>query len=238
MTTYDLTHPIESGTPAYPGDPTPDVEPAATVEDDGYRVSKLEMGTHTGTHIDAPTHVIDGGKPLEAFSLETFRFDTLLVDLRSLEPREPITWKRLEAAIESAVAEVVSTAGRTKGVSLPKRVADTDLLLVRTGWEHLWGTEQYHDHPYLTADAANEIVERGWSVGIDAWSVDPSPSPRADADEPSGLPAHHVLLENEFFIVENLRGLSDLPSAFELHAYPLPVRDADGSPVRAVAIDG
>ena len=238
MTTYDLSHPIDSGTPAYPGDPSPDVEPAATVEEDGYRVSKLEIGTHTGTHIDAPAHVIDEGKPLDAFSLETFRFDTLLVDLGFLEPREPITWERLEATIESAGAEAVSTSGRPETVSTPERAADTDLILVRTGWEHHWGTERYHDHPYLTADAAREIIERGWSIGIDAWSVDPSPSPGANADEPSGLPAHHVLLENESFIVENLRGLSDLPTAFELHAYPLPVRNADGSPVRAVAVDG
>lgn len=226
METYDLSHPIETGTPVYPGDPSPRVETAATVAEDGYRVSRLEIGTHTGTHIDAPSHVIDGGKSLDAFSVETYRFGALLVDLRPLEPREPVSRERLEEAIGSV---------RRDGTSNTHN-GNPDLLVVRTGWDEYWGTERYHDHPYLTAEAAQAVVERGLSIGIDAFSVDPSPGPGTSPDEPDGIPAHHLLLENDLLIVENLRGLSDLPSEFELHAYPLPVRDADGSPIRAVAV--
>jgi kynurenine formamidase len=54
--------------------------------------------------------------------------------------------------------------------------------------------------------------------------------------EPTGVPAHHQLLGNDLFVIENLTALADLPERFELRAYPLALTEADGSPVRAVAV--
>jgi kynurenine formamidase len=113
------------------------------------------------------------------------------------------------------------------------------MLVLRTGWDDYWGTDRYFDHPYLTADAAAECAERGLHVGLDALSPDPSPSESEKADEstaePAGVPAHQELLGNGLFVVENLTGLEDVPERFELRAYPLPLVEADGSPVRAIA---
>ena len=61
---YDLTHAITAHMPVYPGDPQPRILLQATIAHEGYAVSELTFGSHTGTHIDAPEHMIDGGKRL------------------------------------------------------------------------------------------------------------------------------------------------------------------------------
>jgi kynurenine formamidase len=68
----DLTHPIEAEMPVYPGDPVVEMWPDATYGDDGYRVSAFGMGTHTGTHVDAPGHVEPDGRMLDDCPLERF----------------------------------------------------------------------------------------------------------------------------------------------------------------------
>jgi kynurenine formamidase len=85
-------------------------------------------------------------------------------------------------------------------------------------------------------------AERGWHVGLDALSPDPSPSEtgaesasESAGEEPNGVPAHRELLGGGLFFAENPTGLGGLPERFELRAYPLALADADGSPVRAVA---
>jgi len=216
MAHRDLTHPVETDMPAYPGDPPVAVEPHATVESDGYRVSTVAFGTHAGTHVDAPSHTEPDGKTINEFPLESFVFDAALVDCGELDLRTAIGPADLPAP-------------------------DVELLVLRTGWADRWGDPSYFDHPYLSEAAADYCAERGYHVGIDAASVDPSPADAGvtgtdGAAEPDGVPAHHALLGAERLIVENLTNLTELPERFELRAYPVRVADADGSPVRAVAV--
>jgi kynurenine formamidase len=220
--THDLTHRLAGGTPAYPGDPSVELDPHATVEEDGHRVTALGLGSHAGTHVDAPSHTEPDGRSLAAFDPESFVFDARLVDLRPCEPRERIGPASVPAGEEDG--------------------DDPDLLLFRTGWEEHWGTARYWDHPYLTPAAAERCAEQEVAVGLDAASPDPTPPGygelAADAvggDEPTDVPAHRALLGRECLVVENLTGLDGLPERFELRAYPLAV-DADGSPVRAVGV--
>lgn len=210
VTTYDLSHPIETGMQTYPDDPPVDVSDHATVDADGYRVSALGMGSHAGTHVDAPSHTEPQGRTLGDFPVGTFRFEARVVDLRDLAARDPIP--------PDAVPDDVA-----------------DLLVLRTGWDEHWGTDRYRDHPFLTRAAAERCVDRGYHVGTDALNVDPTPSVHAGDDEPDGFGAHHALLGADRLIVENLTGLDPVPERFTLHAYPLPL-DADGAPVRAVAV--
>ena len=207
MTLRDLSHPIETGMPVYPGDPDVRISDHATFETDGYRVSRAEMGSHTGTHVDAPSHTEADGRPLDAFPIETFRFDARLVDCTDCGAREAILADRVPEA-------------------------DAGLLLFRTGWDEHWGTGSYLDHPYLSPEAAERCAELDWHVGIDALNVDPTPS--SSGDEPAGVPAHGALLGAGRVIVENLTNLAGLLERFTLHAYPLAL-DGDGAPVRAVA---
>ncbi|WP_276302145.1 cyclase family protein [Halorussus lipolyticus] len=226
MPTRDLSQSLDADATVYPGDPEVEFSPSATHDDDGYRVTRLRLGTHAGTHIDAPSHTEPDGKNLDEFRIEEFTFDTRIVDCSALGAREPI------------------------GIgAVPTRdeIGDAELLIFRTDWDAHWGTDRYFDHPYLTADAAKECAERGLHVGLDALSPDPSPSEAGSENEnkesetemeqePAGVPAHRELLGRGRFVVENLTGLADLPERFELRAYPLPLAGADGSPVRAVAV--
>jgi len=224
----DLSRPIETGMPTYPGDPEVTLAPDATHEADGYATSELRTGTHAGTHVDAPRHTLSEGATVDETDPGRFAFDARLVDLRPLEPRAAITVSAL-----GSEAEFLGDEGDASD-------SEVDLLVCRTGWAADWGTARYRDHPYLTEAAAARCRDRGVGVGIDAFGPDPTPTAAgtdvaAASDEPDGTPAHDVLLGNELPIVENLRGLDGLPARFRLYAFPLRLRGGDGSPVRAVA---
>lgn len=215
MRTYDLSQPLDGEGTVYPGDPAVSATPHATHESDGYRVAALALGSHSGTHVDAPSHLLTDGRDLDEFELSTFSFDAVRIDCTDAGAREPI--------------------GRDAVATAP---IDADLLVVRTGWSEHRGTDRYLDHPHLSPDAAAWLAENGFHVGVDAPNVDPSPPIDADEqsnDEPEGFPAHRALLGNDRVLVENLAGLGAPPDRFELCAYPLPLPDADGAPARAVA---
>lgn len=214
MALVDLSHPLESGMPVYPGSDPVRIERENSIPTGGSRVTAIDFETHVGTHVDAPSHVIPDGRTLSDFDLSAFEFDARLVDCTGLEPRQPI------------------------GPGVVPESADRDLLAFHTGWDRHWGTETYRDHPYLSAEAAARCAELGYSVGLDTFSPDPTPSADPDregADEPADRPAHAELLGADRRIVENLRGLDRLPAEFRLVATPLALPGADGSPVRAVA---
>jgi len=225
----DLSHPVASGMPVFPGDPSVSVDAHATMATDGYRVSSLACGSHTGTHVDAPSHTEADGRTLESFPVSRFVRDAVRVDLRHLSAREPI-----------------------RPDDLP--TVDAEAVVLWTGWDRHWGTDEYLDHPYLTPAAARHCASQGYDVAIDALNVDPttgaggsgdpdatdgaggSSDPDATDDDPDDVvPAHHELLGNERLVVENLTGLDSVPERFELSALPLALAGGDGAPVRAVA---
>ena len=226
MTIRDLTRPIADGMPTYPGDPDVRVEPHATHGRDGYRVSELRLGSHAGTHVDAPSHTEPDGRTLGEFPIETFAFEARLIDCRNLGARAPIEVDRVRDAVGDG-ADEWDADGETDD-------PDLDAVVFDTGWAAHWGTERALDHPHLTAETAGWCAERGLHVATDAFNVDPTPSDRAVDGEPTGVPAHRALLGADRLVIENLTNLDDLPARFELGAYPLSL-DADGAPVRAVA---
>ncbi|PZG13542.1 cyclase family protein [Nonomuraea aridisoli] len=211
MEIVDLSVPIETGMPVYPGDPQVSVGPALTVADDGVNVLRLHLGSQSGTHVDAPYHVDDALPALDELPLERFWGPAVVVDARGLPPRSPIGPEPFEAVVRAGA-----------------------IVLVATGWSAHWGSEHYPAHPYLTEEAALMLVEAGVrTVGIDALSVDPTP-----ADD---FPAHRVLCGAHAVIAENLTGLDRLLDAqgrglpIEVSLLPLRLPGADGAPVRAVA---
>ena len=134
----------------YPGDPPPRVEQAKAIRaGDVCNVSLLTMGSHTGTHVDAPYHFIDGGARLGEVALERMVGEALVVDLRG------------RAAVDAAALE--SAALRTG-----------DILLCRTDNSWRWEKAEFQrDFVYLTLDAADLLVERGIrAVGIDYLSIE------------------------------------------------------------------
>jgi kynurenine formamidase len=82
---HDLTRPIVPDMPVYPGDPPVEFSPAATLEADGFRVTQLRFGTHTGTHLDAPAHFLADRVGAEALSLSQLIGPAHVVDLVDLQ---------------------------------------------------------------------------------------------------------------------------------------------------------
>ena len=220
MPIHDLTRQLRPGIPTYPDDPEFELHRFAEVEADGYQATEIWMSSHTGTHVDAPAHTESGGRPIDAYPPEAFHFDALLVDVTGKGPREAITRTDLQQALSRVAPEDAFTA---------------DMVVLRTGWADNWETGWYDDHPYLTGDAAAWLADNDYHVGIDALSVDPTPTANSRPDEPDGVPAHHALLGDGKFIVENLCNLGALPDWFRLEAYPLPVKGGDGAPARVIA---
>ncbi|ELZ94152.1 hypothetical protein C440_11043 [Haloferax mucosum ATCC BAA-1512] len=192
--------------PTYPGDPPVSVAPHADFDTDGYRVSRLELGSHAGTHVDAPAHTEPNGATLDSYSVEELRFVARLVDCRDVGANELIGPDAIPSRLEPGV----------------------DCLVFRTGWENEWGTDRMTDHPGLAPATGQACAERGLSVGIDALSPDVTGG--------GGVPVHHAVLGSGALIVENLCGLDALPTGrtFDLLVMPLRV-DADGAPARVVA---
>lgn len=223
----DLTHPLTSIIPIYPGDPPFVSTPLCTVAVDGVSVHSLAMGTHTGTHIDAPSHFIRDGKPVGQIPIgELIAVPTLVVDLRgdgsTIRPRERITWANLD-----------KYEGKMK---------KGGALILYTGWSKKWCSAEYFAHPYLTRDAAEGIMARGVKIlGVDTLS--PDETPEGEVSEKGDFGVHETVLGRGGLIVENLANVDallgegdDASDDWIVSFVPLYLGDVeDGSPVRAFA---
>jgi kynurenine formamidase len=213
----DLSHPIATGMPVWPGDPVVRLRPAAELATAGYNLLAVELGSQTGTHVDAPYHVADDLPRLHEIPLDRFVGPAVVADLREVPAAAPIEPINLEP--------------------IRPRLAPGVVLLLCTGWSRHWGRAEYAEHPWLGPSAARLVVDAGVrTVGIDAPSVDASSPPPPGADP---LPTHRLLAARHVVIAENLTNLEALlePSvgAVQVWLMPLGLQDADGAPVRAVA---
>ncbi|MDF1563285.1 MAG: cyclase family protein [Deltaproteobacteria bacterium] len=210
MKVIDLSHAIHPEIPVYPGTAPPVITRANTIEADGFAELRLELFTHTGTHLDAPCHVLEGAPSLDQLPAGNFLGPGVILDLGGCSTPE------LDLALLEPHAE---------------RLEGAAFALLHTGWSRHWGSERYFEaFPHLTPRAAGWLARRGLKgVGIDTLSVDPLAS--------EDLPAHRHLLGQGMVIIENLTRLAEVPAgAFTFSCLPLPIRGGDGSPVRAVAI--
>lgn len=209
MTVIDLTHIISPEMPVYPGTETPRLTPVFTCEKDGFRETLLSMFSHTGTHMDASAHVFSDGTTLDAFPVSQFVGPAAVVDCTDLGPGGQITMEHI--ARNPAVRQAA-------------------FVLFRTGWERFWGEETYFgDYPCITPEVADWLAGSGKKgVGLDTISLDPM----------AKLVLHRQLFrQHDMVIIENLCNLDRLPGGlFTLCALPLKYPNADGSPVRAVAL--
>jgi arylformamidase len=155
MRVIDISVPNGPSQHVYPGDPVPRVEQAKAIRDgDVCNLSLLTMGSHTGTHVDAPYHFIDGGPRLGDVALDRMVGEALVADLRR------------RAAVD---ADALAHAALRHG----------DILLCLTDNSARWAAPDFQrDFTYLTRDAADLLVERGVrAVGIDYLSIEQFGSP-------------------------------------------------------------
>ena len=219
MAWYDLTQPFHPDVPHSPSLPAPEVRQLRCHDDDGVSVQEYTAATHVGTHVDAPRHFVPGGATVDEIPLERFAGPGVVLDLE----RESAGEIPLEA-LEAAAAE----AGG---------VREDDLLLLRTGWGARYDDpEAYVRYPWLAADAAEWLLERGVKLlGVDTVSPD---RPRAmRPDDWDAYPLHRTLLPEGVLIAEHLYLEAVAGRRLEVVGFPLKLRDGDGAPVRMAARD-
>ncbi|OGV69089.1 MAG: hydrolase [Lentisphaerae bacterium RIFOXYB12_FULL_65_16] len=209
MRVVDLSHELSPGMPVYPGTEPPQFACGTTLERDGFREHRITMFSHTGTHMDAPAHILPDGPSLDRFAAGHFVGPAILVDVRGTG----------------------DTIGIEHLLPLRDRLRTARFLILNTGTAAHWGSPRYFSgFPVLTAEAADWLgTLRLAAVGVDAISVD-----RMNSVE---FPNHRCLMSAGACIVENLTGLDAVGrDEFVFCCLPLKYRDADGSPVRAVAL--
>ena len=212
----DLSHRVDENTQTFPSDPGPRFEPAATIERDGMNVLSLHLGSHSGTHVDAPYHFVENGARIDEMDPGLFVGPSVLIDVRGKEPRGRITVDDLQPYEGSLY----------KGV----------IAVLWTGWDGYYGTSRYYDHPFLDRRAAQLLLDNGvGTVAIDALSVDETV---LEGAHPEGYPVHELLCGAGCVIAENLANIEALefPNPV-LSLLPIKLSGSDGAPVRAVAME-
>ena len=209
MPIYDVSVPLSSALPTYPGDPGIQIHDWSKLANgDAANVSALSFGAHTGTHVDAPAHFIEGAKRVESLDVDILIGEAEVVhvpdDLRSID--------------EEFVA-----------ANCP---AGSKRILFKTRNSAFWTgdfTEFRTDFTYLDLGAAQTLVKQGVKlVGIDYLSIEKFNSKDHEV--------HRTLLSKEVIILEGLN-LAGVPAGqYELICLPLRLRShlGDGAPARAV----
>ena len=209
MPIYDLTVPISGALPTYPSDPAIKIDDWSKLADGaGANVSSLCFGAHTGTHVDAPAHFIEGAKKVESLDLEVLIGEAQVIDVP--EDRTTIEERFVMANVEEGTARV----------------------LFKTRNSAFWVGEKADfrtDFTHLELKAAQWLVKQGVRlVGIDYLSIEKFGAKDHEV--------HRELLSHEVIILEGLNLTNVPPGHYELICLPLRLRThlGDGAPARAV----
>ncbi|MDL5363862.1 cyclase family protein [Halalkalicoccus sp. NIPERK01] len=210
----DLSQDLYDGMPHASVHPKPSFETLTCVADDGINVTQYTAVTHVGTHIDAPRHLVEGGRTIDDFEVGFFAGSGVVVDVSRDEPTK-ISLEEFQSA--------------------PGDVKPDDIVLIYTGWCHKYGNDNYDPHPWLSTKLAKWLVERDVRlVGID--TITPDLPGLFREEEWNKYPVHRTLLGNGVLIAEHLGGLDAVAGErLAIRAFPLKIRGGDGAQTRIVA---
>lgn len=218
MKIVDLSLDIHPGMMTYPTHwhPKVDFTPMGSVPVEGRATTKITLGTHTGTHMDAPAHFIANGSTIDQVPLELFIGEAVLINLTG------IGRKNVE------VADIRGPLERSPNI---KRV------VLRHDWSKKFGTSEYYaSYPYLSRDAARYLADHGVRlIAMDTPSPDNPKDGRQSAED---SPVHKIFLSAGIILVEYLTNLDQLSGeVVDLYVLPLKLKGVDGSPVRCLAVE-
>lgn len=205
----DLTHIMTEDMPVYPGCAHPGL---SVVFEYDCQVTQLDISSHTGTHMDAPGHLFPERTMLDQFPASQFCGPALVIDCTELKAGDKITMEFIDRV---------------------KAMADeAEFILFYTGWSKYWGSREYFgDFPYIDDEVIDYLKSsRKKGVGVDVIGVDPI------SDE--ALTVHRKLFfDSEIVVIENLANLDKVGiELFMFFALPIKFANADGSPIRAIAV--
>ncbi len=148
MKIIDLTMPLDTRTPVYPGDPKPIFEQSASIEQEGYNTFSIKLNSHMGTHIDAPDHFIKNGKTLDKFPLDRFIGNGIIVNAK----------------------------GKKEINSFEEKIRKNDIVIFYTSHSKNIYRNYFDNAPFISEKVAKRLARIKPSiVGIDSFSVDKEP---------------------------------------------------------------
>jgi arylformamidase len=185
------------------------------------QVTRFELRSHWYTHVDAPRHVSRDGKTLNEFPLSTFVGEAQVLDFSEVEPNEAIDSQKIEKKFDHKLKK--------------------DMLIFRTDWARKtnWETYEYWDNaPYITECGAKWIRDQNpKTVGFDFPQDHDIRLLRTTPISELNMPTHEYVLKNDILMIEYLHNLWKIDSdVCRLIALPLNLENADGAPVRVIAI--
>jgi arylformamidase len=206
---YDISVPIRTGGVVYPGNPPITITPQQAISQGaGANVSRIDFGSHSGTHVDAPKHFFDDGAGVDSLPLEVLIGPARLI----------------------AFGDGVKSVGEAE--LKQHDLNGVERLLIRTrnsAWLASGSTEFHPDYTYVAPDGAAYLAGLGVKlVGVDYLSVEQFHSGHHRT--------HRTLLQREIVIVEGLSLSEPPPGDYELYCLPLKLAGLDGGPARAVLV--
>jgi arylformamidase len=201
----DVSVPLRSGMVHWPDNPPVRIERMLDMEcGDAANVSTISLGSHTGTHMDAPIHFVPGGAGMDRMPL-----DATIGQARVIEIQDPISIKPDE--LDPHVI------GRGERV----------LFKTQNSTRRWWTQDFVEDFVYVSQEAARYLADRGVrTVGVDYLSV--------GGFWKDGVETHQALLGPGIWVIEGLDLSGIGPGEYELICLPLKVEDGDGAPARAI----
>jgi len=193
----------------FPGSPQPSFIEWSKFEIHGYSSEVMFLSTHTGTHIDAPSHFIPDSRTIDKIKVSRFVSRSILIKI----PKK--------ADQQITLNDIINC-----------KINANDTVVFATGWEKRFKNYNYMiNNPGLSLDAAEYLV----SNRVNAVAID---GPSIDRGVDNNFNIHSALLSNDIPIIENLCNLEQLSSvkSFTLIVNPLKLVGASGSPVRAIAL--
>ena len=204
-TWIDISVPLRTGMVHWPDNPPVSIERMLDIErGDVANVSKLSMGAHTGTHMDAPLHFFRTGR-----GLDTMPLTATIGRARVIEIRDPESIKPEELR--------------------PHRIQRGERVLFKTrNSARCWQTDDFvEDFVYISQEAARYLAAKQvQTIGVDYLSV--------GGFFKDGVETHHALLEAGIWIIEGLNLANVVPGIYELICLPLKIEGSDGAPSRAI----
>jgi len=212
MKIIDLTLTVSDKIPTFPGSPQPNFIPWENIKEDGYNLELLFLSSHTGTHMDAPYHFLEKGAKIHEISLKKLVSEAALIQSRKGSG---------ESITKTDIQKFEKKSGKIDGFSS---------VIFQTGWQRNLQKKYYFTkNPGLSVSAAKYLASKKISlVGID--------SPSIDLGKDDKFSVHQIFAKKGILIVENLANLDKIKSSkFHLVVLPLKLKNATGSPVRAIA---
>ncbi|WP_164667754.1 cyclase family protein [Virgibacillus doumboii] len=223
MKLIDLTLELFDGLQSFKSHPPFEIKEHSTFENSGHRYilpckgfeSRLiTFSDHSGTHIDAPVHFIEGGQTASDMTLENTMGAAVFLDISEFKTQD-----------EAVTAEMLDKAEEKQGI----HVQENDIVLVRTR-KGTWGDDDFYEAKAFAKSAGEWLTSKKVkTVGLDL--------PNIDVNDNMKREVHMEVLGNNIYIIENLVNLEKLPKQkrFQFQALPLKIKNATASPVRAIA---